>query len=196
MPSRKPSDELIERWRSGEETAAEELHRRYAQRLLALAEKQIGNRLGRRVGADDIVQSVFQTFFRRTADGEYSIDHADALWRLLVRITLNKIRKQGAHHGAAKRDVATEVHGDDSRCNPMSAACAPDDQDGYLLLDELQTLMSGLPPPEPEILRLKLEGYSTSEIAGQLRCSRWTVRRVLNRIGRQLEGRLEDSSAT
>jgi len=70
------AEDLVERWPSGEQAGAEELHRRCARRLCSLAAGQIGQRPGRRVGADDVVQSVFQTFFRRSAEGEYPIDHS------------------------------------------------------------------------------------------------------------------------
>ena len=65
---------------------------------------------------------------------------------------------------------------------------------GETLSDELETLLAGLDQPEPEIIRLRLQGYSSLEIANQVGCSRWTVRRVLDRIGHRLHERLGDGS--
>ena len=80
--------ELLKCWRAGDPAAAEAIHRRYAQRLCALVEPRIGDQLRRRVDAEDIVQSVFRTFFRRVGDGQFHIDHTSSLWHLLVGIGL------------------------------------------------------------------------------------------------------------
>ena len=186
--------ELVERWRAGDPTAADELHRRYAQRLCRLAEGQIGQRLGRRVGPDDVVQSVFRTFFRRTAEGQYPIDHSGALWHLLVRIALNKVRGQGAHHRAARRNIDAEEYLHDDQVIPASLLHDPSPEEVVALLDELDAVMAGFDQSEGEMLRLTLEGHSTSEIADRTGCSRHTVRRVLNRIGHLLRGRLDRNS--
>jgi len=194
MSSRQSAKDLLERWESGDQAAAEELYRRYSHRLCALAEGQIGQRLGRRVGADDIVQSVFRTFFRRAADREFVIDHSGSLWRLLVKITLNKIRRYGERHRAAKRDVGAEVYVADDRLDPEAVAHDPGPEEAAALADEMEALFAGLKSPEPAILQLAFQGYSTSEIAEQVGRSRWTVRRVLDRIGGRLRNRLEADS--
>ncbi len=190
MSSSSEAKSLLERWQNGDQAAAEALYRRYAQRLCALVQTQLGERLSRRVGADDIVQSVFRTFFRRARGGEFVIDHSGSLWRLLVHIALNKIRSSGRHHGAARRDVAAEVYPSSPELLPEMLVHDPTPAEAAALADELEAVVAGLDSPEPEILRLCLQGYSTPEIAAQIRCSRWTVRRVLDRIGRTLEKRL------
>ena len=67
----------------------------YAQRLSRLAEQFIARGLGGRIEGDDVVQSVFRTFFRRCAGGEFQIDSSAQLWQLLVKITMTKARAQG-----------------------------------------------------------------------------------------------------
>lgn len=180
---------LLERWRAGDQAAAEELHRRYAQRLCALAEREIGRRLSRRVGADDVVQSVFRTFFRRTAAGEFVIDHSGSLWQLLARITLNKVRRQGEYHRAGKRNVASEDSAVDLPTCPDVFAHDPGPDEAAMLADEIENALNGLKANEAEMFQLALQGYTTPELAARFSCSRWTVRRVLDRIGYCLEQR-------
>ncbi len=48
--------------------------------------------LAGRVDADDIVQSVFRTFFRRVAKGDYEVPDGEELWKLFLVIALNKVR--------------------------------------------------------------------------------------------------------
>lgn len=182
--------DFCDRSSQNDPSLAEEVYRRYAERLWRLAERQIGPRLARRVGPDDIVQSVFRTFFRRSEQGQFTIDQSGSLWNLLVTIAINKIRRQAAFHAAARRAVGREVDGQEV----VFASVANDasHEEAIALQDELEFLMVGLRDPEPEIIRLALKGYSTDEIARHAGCSRWTVRRVLNRFGQRLEGRLRE----
>ena len=114
MPSREVvSDQsLLRRIQSGHSDASTQLYMRYARRLQALVASKSSPDLARRVDAEDIVQSVFRTFFRRAALGDYSVPEGEQLWKLLLVIALNKVRAVGAHHRAAKRDVRQTVGGE------------------------------------------------------------------------------------
>jgi len=194
MSGSEPAKDVLQRWRSGDQKAAEELYLRYGERLFRLAEREIGERLRRRVGPDDILQSVFATFFRRTAQGEFSIQQSGSLWRLLAQITLNKVRRQAEFHGARRRDVRAEVHLDDGQFSPELLARTPTREDVQVLLGELETLVAELDPAETEIVRLTAEGYSVGEIGAKAGCSRWTVRRVLNRVRERLDKGMKGDS--
>src|SRR6516165_8459099 len=111
MDALSPVAELVGRLRNGDPQAAEEIFTRYAQRLVCLAEQQLSRKLAARLDGGDVVQSVFRTFFRRSAAGEFRIDNSDELWRLLVRITLQKARARSRNHTARARDVAAEEPG-------------------------------------------------------------------------------------
>jgi RNA polymerase sigma-70 factor (ECF subfamily) len=96
---------LLRRLRAGSENAATEIYLRYATRLHALARSRLGEDLAPRVDAEDIVQSVFRTFFRRVSKGDYDVPDGEELWKLFLLMGLNKIRTVGTFHRAAKRDV-------------------------------------------------------------------------------------------
>src|ERR1700745_2922919 len=86
-----PSDHsLLRRLRGGDEDAATQLYFRYANRLLALAEKKRSAELASRVDAEDIVQSVFRIFFREAREGHYDVPDGEDLWKLLLVLALNK----------------------------------------------------------------------------------------------------------
>jgi RNA polymerase sigma factor (sigma-70 family) len=191
MSGSEPARDLLQRWRSGDPSAAEALYLRYAERLWTLAEREIGDRLRRRVGADDVLQSVFGTFFRRTAEGQFSIQDSGSLWRLLAQITLNKVRRQAEFHGAGRRSIRAEVHLDDGQLSPELFARAPTREDVNALLGELETLVAELDPSDTDVVRLAAEGYTVGEIGTKVGCSRWTVRRVLNRVRDHLTDRMK-----
>jgi RNA polymerase sigma factor (sigma-70 family) len=177
--------ELLARWQAGDEQAAEELYRRYANRLWALAKERIGQRLGRRIDADDIVQSVLRTFFRRTREGQFTVDCSGALWQLLVKITVHKVQRKAHYHTAGRRDVRSEIPLD-WEASPDIVAQAPAEESADMLVAELDDLLQGLSQREEEVVRLCLEGYSTPEIGARVGSTRWTVRRVLDRVGNRL----------
>src|SRR5262245_55758628 len=73
--------------RKGDPKTAEAVFHRYVNQLVRVAEQHLSRKLAGRLGGEDVVQSVFRTFFRRAEAGEFRIDSSSQLWRLLVRIT-------------------------------------------------------------------------------------------------------------
>ncbi len=92
------SAELVLRLREGEPQAAEKLFTLYSAKLSRLAEQYLGRKMAGRLDGDDVVQSVFRTFFRRCLEGQFSIDSSSQLWRLLVGVTLRKVRGEVRFH--------------------------------------------------------------------------------------------------
>jgi len=187
------TEHLLQRWQAGDEAAAGELYERYSRRLYVLATAQMSDRLRQRMAPDDIVQSVFRTFFRRADQWSLQQDRSGALWHLLVRITINKIRSKGVYYSAQKRDPAAEltISGD---FDPGLVAHEPTPLEAAALAEQLEITFDGLQTSEAQILQLAIQGYTPSEIASQAGCSRWTVRRVLDRIGHRLLQRLADAA--
>jgi RNA polymerase sigma-70 factor (ECF subfamily) len=177
--------------RSGDSQAAEEIFARYAQRLVRLAEQHLSRKLAARLDGADVVQSVFRTFFRRSAAGQFRIDNSDELWRLLVQITLQKARAYGRQHTAGVRTVAAESrHSAALLCEAF--AHEPGPEEAVALVDQIEELLRGLPAFYCDLLQLRLEGYSVSDTAGRLGVSRRTVHRGL----RLLQQRLVRSAGT
>src|SRR5215469_11207745 len=103
-----PSEQLLARYQAGDETAAEELFRRYVSRLTVFARARLAPRVARRVDPEDVVLSAYSSFFVRARNGQLSLRRSGDLWRLLVAVTLNKVRHQVARHEAGKRATRRE----------------------------------------------------------------------------------------
>jgi DNA-directed RNA polymerase specialized sigma24 family protein len=191
MEDDSPAQRLVERLRAGESQAAEELYARYAQRLTWLADQNLSRKLAPRLDGADVVQSVFRTFFRRSAAGEFHIDGSDELWRLLVQITLQKARAKARQHTAGLRDVAVEEPGGGAALLARALAHDPGPAEAAAFVDQIETLLLGLPSLYGDLLRLRLEGHSISDAAATLRVSRRTVHRALQ----LLQQRLSESAA-
>jgi RNA polymerase sigma-70 factor (ECF subfamily) len=169
-----------ERLRRGDADAAEEVFARYAERLARLADQNLSPRLAARLDSDDVVQSAFRTFFRRSAQGEFHIDSSTQLWRLLAKITLLKARAHARRHLADQRDVRAEAPADNEGTRPEAACEHPGPSEQAVLLDQIEALLDGLPSQYGELLRFRLEGHSVTDVAREMGLSRQSVHRMLN----------------
>jgi RNA polymerase sigma-70 factor (ECF subfamily) len=185
VEAQNPISELVVRLRDGDPQAAEEIFARYAQRLTSLAEQQLSRKLAARLDGADVVQSVFRTFFRRSAAGEFRIDSSAELWRLLVQITLQKARAYGRQHTAGVRDVAAEAPGG-AAWLIEAVSREPGPAEAAALVDQIEELLRGLPAIYCDLLQLRLEGYSVSDTAARLGVSRRTVHRALYLLRQRL----------
>ena len=187
-----PSDRsLLARVQDGSQTAADALYHRYARRLLALARAESGRDLAARVDAEDIVQSVFGSFFRGVKQGYYEAPPGEELWGLFLVIALNKVRAKGAYHRAAKRDVRKTVgEVSQGRFEPPA-----DDETAHRLLTMVvDEVLASLPQGHRDVVRLRIEGFEVTEVAAQTGKSKRTVERVLQEFRARMAGLLKEES--
>jgi len=163
---------------------AQKLVDRYADRLMGLARKRISQRLASRVDPEDIVQSVFRTFFRRVKENKFSIADHDDLIRLLMRITVHKTLRQVAYHKAAKRDPSAETPQGEEHQERMLELLdgEPTPEAVNVFEDQMVHFFAKLKPDERKILEMRMEGYSNEEIAEKLGTYDRKIRRSAERI--------------
>ena len=176
---------LAEQCQEGDERAFEAIFERYGEKLVRLAGKRISEKLSRRIEPEDVVQSVFRTFFGRVQENRFTFVNADDLWKLLVSMTLNKLRNKVDFHTAAKRAVGAERPLGGTTSQPSAFDPSGEEPSGEAVvafLDLLETFMDELRPQDRTILEMRLNGYTQDEIARDIGCTERTVRRVLERI--------------
>jgi RNA polymerase sigma-70 factor (ECF subfamily) len=192
--------ELMARWRAGDQQAAAELFRRYADRLIALARSRLSEKLSQRVDPEDVLQSAYRSFFAGVRDGRYALERGGDLWQLLVSITLHKLRDQVKHHEAAKRAVdAEQGFGSENSLfglQPHLLANVPSPAEAVALTDQVERLMLQLQPVQRRMLEMRLQGYNLEEIAAETQRGVSTVRRALDGIKEQLQRWYSSSSET
>ena len=133
------------------------------------AHNSLSSQLGRRVDAEDVVQSAFNTFFAGAKDGRFNVERGQDLWRLLAVLTVTKLRKQVEFHTADKRNFQMEkaqpLEDVSSQTFDQLVDSEPSPQDAVDLLEQIASLKAVLGPKNEEILVLRLEGYHVAEIA-------------------------------
>ena len=185
-PAGTPSDySLLRRLRGGQPDAATELYLRYADRVRGVARAATSADLGRRLDADDIVQSVFRTFFRRAAQDKYDVPEGEDLWKLFLIIALHKIRSVATFHRAAKRDVRATANGLTDAPTGQHLA-APDEMALATLRMVIDEVLGALPPSMRTIVELRVEGHELEQIARRTQRSRRSVDRALHEFRARL----------
>jgi RNA polymerase sigma-70 factor (ECF subfamily) len=187
----------LDRWivglRQGHPDTLTDFWKRFGPLLERLAEKNMAPGLRPRLGPEDVVQSVCRTFFRRAKEGQFQLDDQDNLWRLLVAITLTKIREKTRYHMRDKRGMQHEralAAGDDS-VGPALPAAGPTPAEMAEFTDLLEATLAGLDEEERQVIQLKLQEFTHDEVAEKLGCSERTVRRILKKVQTRLERMLE-----
>ncbi len=185
---------LVQAYRDGNEDAASQLHARYCRRLLSLARTCSSAELARRVDPEEIVQSVFRTFFRRVVENDYQVPEGFELWGLLLVIAMNKVREKGSYHRAAKRDVrkTVQVEGFETFVRARTGSVDVESDVSLLIRDAMELM----PEAHRAVIGLRIEGYEVAEIADRMQRSKRSVERLLQDARRRLRSLLsipEDS---
>jgi DNA-directed RNA polymerase specialized sigma24 family protein len=180
----------LERLKDGNEEAAAWLWDRYFRRLLGLARARLKN-LRRQGMADeeDVALSAFHDFCRVARTERYAeLQGRENLWHVLASFVANKAKALLDRETAAKRG-AGRVQGDSALKPPDGwsssqgfervASGVPDPALAAELQEKFGRLLEGMSDEEAQITCLRMEGYSTEEIAGRVRLSPATVRRRL-----------------
>jgi RNA polymerase sigma-70 factor (ECF subfamily) len=189
MPTEDSFADVMARLRDGDDDAAAQIFRRFTHRLIALARAHLDGRLRQKVDPEDVLQSVFKSFFLRHAEGELALGGWDGLWALLAVITARKCGRCARRFRAARRDVNAEVAAAASADESGVIEAFSDDpspEEATMLSELVEQLLRDLGRRDGEILTLALQGYSAAEISARLDRPGRTVYRVLERIKARL----------
>lgn len=180
---------LVQQITKGNQSAADQLYRRYVDRIRMLAKRSMTAGLAGKVEADDIVQSVFRRFFVAVGKGRYAVPSGEELGDLLVAITLNRVRSAEVFYRAARRDL----HRTDSNnaLIEVSGCDRPCDDSGVGLSLVVKDLIKQLPPDHQEVVADRMYGYEVAEIAARMGRSKRSIERMLQEARSRLCNLLE-----
>ena len=184
---------LLEQVREGDEPATEALFSRYYKRLTSLARSRLSARLARRIDPEDIVMSVYRSFFVGARAGRFTLNCGGDLWRLLSAVTRHKLSRQIRHNMADRRSVDNEVPIDqvkEARIRERQHAATP--EQAVAVADELEWIFRHLDGGARRILELRLQGAQLSEVAQATGRSERTVRRTLAQVRSLMALRRDD----
>lgn len=199
MADETPFQELMTRLQQGDDEVATMVFQRFVHRLLGLAALRLPEIIHSKEDAEDVIQSVFKSFFRRHAEGKFDFTDWDSLWSLLTVITANKCGHRLAKYTTIKRDASREVGFQLSKedlqqpMSPVDPTPTPDE--AILVTDTLEHLVDQLSAEEKLVLGFRLQGCTVEEISKELGKSERQVYRQLKTI-REQWGRLAEEKST
>ncbi len=136
----------------------------------------------------DVCQSVLGSVLLRLVAGEYELHHENDLCNLLLAVANKKFLMLARHESAEMRDRGRTRYLSDM---PERAETQAQDPSQPLICQELLAQVAArLSPHEAELLRLRREGFSWSEIAGQLGDEPTVLRQRLSRALRNVAAEL------
>lgn len=175
---------------AGDSMAAAAIFNRFASQLITVARGRLSDRLRQKVDPEDVVQSVFKSFFVRQADGQFTLENWNSMWGLLVRITMRKCNRWSERFNADRRSLANEtspVETSDSRAGWEAVSREPSPSEAMVLAETIDKLLDGLEAGEREMVALRLQGHTVPEISDKVQRSQRSVERILERVRKRLE---------
>jgi RNA polymerase sigma-70 factor (ECF subfamily) len=158
--------EFIRRVRAGDHQAARELLRRYEPAIRRAVRVRLRDpRLRRLIESVDICQSVFASFFRRAALGQYELESPERLIGLLAAIARNKVARQANRERAGRRDHRRVDPGADLGQSPAPGASPSRQVAARELVQEARRLMT---QEERALLESRERGLEWAAIAAEL----------------------------
>lgn len=191
-----PSEDSVTQWiselRDESPEAADRIWRHFVNRLLAVARRKIPS--ANRVGYDeeDAAQSAFHSLCAGLMQGRFEdVLDRDSLWRLLLVITSRKIAARRRYDSRQRRDAARNVQESvfsagqpDLGLDGMPSR-EPSPEFAIKFAETCDELFAGLDADKlRQVGLLKMDGYSDTEVAEKLNCSRQTIRMRLELIRR------------
>lgn len=200
MPPSQSVTLWVDQLKAGDAIAAQRLWEVYFQRMVGLARRKLEGAARGAADEEDVALSAFKSFCLGAQEGRFTqLLDRNNLWSLLMAITAHKsvdlIRGQNRQKrgGTGRADAAETLDRHDQqtlRLVPLSEIISrePTPEFAAELSDQLQSLLKRLDATGDAELRkialLKLDGYSTTEIAARIGCVGRTVERKTQVISR------------
>lgn len=190
--------DLVALLRDGNEDAATELYNRYLIKLMNLVGQHLARKFNPRLGAEDVVQSVFRSMFRLTQEGRFEFEGDGDFWKLLLTMALNKVRNKVRFHEAEKRSPSRESGSTSSPAVDSflvsSITKQPlNPQEIVEFSDTLEYVLSRLDAREQQLIQLRMDGCTQQEIADKMNVDPRTIRRLLTNIRDRTAELLDDT---
>ncbi len=177
--------ELMASLRAGDQDAARQVHLRWTRQLIKLARARLGRSIVGKEDPEDVVQSVYRSFFRRFQGGTYRVEAWADVWSLLATIARRKCSTRRDHYRAFKRDARREM----PLMEQDAAGDEPTAEQATILAETVERLLRDLGRNHQDrlIIEMSLQGHSAIDIHDKVGCSERTIHRLRKRVREQLE---------
>ena len=191
----------IEQVKDGDSVAAHQLWQHYYDRLVRMARQNLRGQNRGVADEEDIVVSVFESFYRAAEMGRFpDLSGRDDLWRLLLKMSARKIVDKRRHDRRQRRGAGAKVRSLDETGREDEAIIQvigdePTPEMVLMMTESFERLVAHLGDGQlREIAVGKMEGFSNAELAKRLQCSERTIERRLHLIREKCQQELIDQN--
>lgn len=187
---------LFSQMQACDAAALGEIWRRFFPRMAGLARQTLSRLPHSAADAEDVAQSAFISFWK-ALEAQHNLAFGDRndLWNLLGVITVRKARRQARRESAQKRgggktytDSGVTGNGQTSLLDLALAEISPPDFD--LFCEEMLLVLD---EETRAVAILRLQGFSSSEIASRMDCTPRTIQRALTTARERWSAFADDS---
>ena len=180
--------ELLAAARQGAPQALELLSQRYEAKVRVVARVLLGPALQPHLDSLDLVQSVHKSLLLGLRNDKFDISSPDKLVALALTIVRRKVARKWRH---LRRQVRNDPGTASEDCvqDRLASLTCPEDADPVRvaqLNEQITKLFATLDATDQQIMRLRLDGYSTDEMAERLSLNPVTLRVRLTRLRQRL----------
>jgi RNA polymerase sigma-70 factor (ECF subfamily) len=183
MASEEQLDVLLDRLTCGDAEAAEKVFLAYEPVLRIVVRRMLPARLRTRFDSVDIVQSVWSDLLRGFRDAGWQFASREHLRAFLIQATRHRyLARQRKHGPQVDRERSLEASGD----IPDGATKAADPYEQAQAKELWELVLAHCAPAHQELLELKRQGYTFSEIAARTGYHASSVRRIVYELIRRI----------
>lgn len=181
--------DLLARARRGDAAAAAAIAQQYERPLRIVASAQLGRLMRPYLDSLDLVQSVHRSLLVGLRQQKFDISTPDNL----IALALTMVRRKIARHWRRlqRQQRLEQGTGTDGNIPHLLAELSSPDSDPARIAqveDAIAHLWSHLDAGEKKLIQLRLEGYSTAEVARSLGLDANVLRVRLSRLRQRLQG--------
>lgn len=173
--------------KTGDSVAANQIWQHYFDRLTRLVRARINGQNRAVSDEEDIVLSVFESFYAAAENGRFpDLSDRDDLWQLLLRMSARKVVDKRRHDQRQRRGGEAEVQSLDQKGDDDAIVAIGDEPSPEMVLmmqESVEEFFSHLGVGQlRELAGAKLEGYSNAELSKRFGCSERTIERRMHLI--------------
>ncbi len=181
-PAERPSNDLLARARCGDQEAWQALFNECYPKILRVVHRRISSRMRRFYDSTDIANEVMKSLAAKFDRFDFS--SVDGLRAFLIHAAEQKVIDGHRRGHAQKRDVGRDRPmggGGDGAVAWELVDGSPTASQVAVATEEEELLLGGQSGEQREVLALKLQGFTNSEVARE---TGWNLRRVERFLGR------------
>jgi RNA polymerase sigma-70 factor (ECF subfamily) len=187
---------LLAQARRGEQAALQQLAQHYESKVRLVARVLLGPALRPYLDSVDLVQSVHRSLMLGLRQDKFDISSPDKLIALALALVRRKVARQWRRLQRQKRLTNGPAHysGDLPTVLESLGSSEIDPARAALLKDAVDHVCRNLDDTERRMIELRLQGYSTAEIAGDVGLHPIAARVRMSRLRQRLRtaGLLDD----